>query len=178
MSCSAAGYMLCDQLYKMKNTFSHLLLFLCLSSCSSHKDTAEKEPTVTDAATVNSTATRAINKDTIKYTAADTSVHISLDKNNPATTITGKLEGKAQVIQLYIDKRSSDSVDVLIKPSDPDANIRLNQVIYPGGTADGPFGREQKFALKKSGVYKLIIGNDLMAEGKTRTAFTLHLSIH
>jgi hypothetical protein len=163
---------------EMKKTLNHLLLFVCLCGCSSHKNTADKELPVTDSATTGSSAKQAINKDSVNYPVEDSTLHISLDKKNSAKIIYGKLEGKAQVIQLYIDNRSADTLHVLIEPSDQDANIRLNQIIYPDGRADGPFGRDEQFVLKNAGQYQLVIGNNLMAEGRRSTAFKLHLSIH
>lgn len=165
-------------LQKMKNIFNYLLLLVCLASCNSHTNTAKKEVTAIDTATTDSSTTLTINKDSINYPAADSAEHIYLNKSTPAKTISGKLEGQSQSFKIYIDKNAGDTLHVFIEPSEKDANIRLNQIISPYGKADGPFGRDQKFALKNNGMYQLIIGNNLMAEGKRKTAFNLHLSVH
>jgi len=105
-------------------------------------------------------------------------MYISLDKKNSTKTITGKLKGNNTPMKVYIDINSGDTLRVLIQPSEKDANIRINQIIYPNGTADGPFDRDKKFRLEQAGLYQLILGNNLMAEGKTKTGFILHLSVY
>ena len=165
-------------LQKMKITFSCLLIGFCLSCCNSQNNTVKKELPVTDKATTDSSINKVINKDSMNSLVIDSAAHIYLDKNDPAKIISGKLKGNNQHITVYLHISSGDTLHAFIDPSEPDANIRLNQIIYPGGEADGPFGRDQKFALKKTGIYQLTIGNNLMAEGRTKTTFNLHLSIH
>ena len=41
-------------------------------------------------------------------------------------------------------------------------NIRINQIIKPDGSSDGPFGRELDYEVKTPGPYKLIIGESKM----------------
>ena len=162
----------------MKIGFIFVLLGVCLSCCNFSNDTGKKETANIDTANTGSAIKPAVNEDTINYSVVDSVMHISLDKKIAAKTISGKLKENNPPIKIYIDINAGDTLHALIEPSDQDANIRLNQIIYPGGRADGPFGRDQKFALAKPGQYQLIIGNNLMAEGKTTTAFTLHLSVY
>lgn len=54
---------------------------------------------------------------------------------------------------------------MLVVKSDS-ANIRINQIEMPDGKFDGPFGREMRYEIKIPGVYKIIIGENMMAEGK------------
>jgi hypothetical protein len=161
----------------MKAIFISLLTGFCLSCCNSH-NTAKKEVTIADTGTINISKNQSIDIDSIQYPAADPAVHISFDKKNSEKIIYGILKGNDQPIKIYIDINFGDTLHAIIEPSEQDANIRLNQIIYPGGESEGPFGRDQKFALKKMGFYQLIISNDLMAEGKTKTAFNLHLSVY
>ena len=63
-------------------------------------------------------------------------------------------------------------------PGDRNFNIRINQILLPGGGADGPFGRQLSYALKQKGWYALRIGPDRMAEGDTLGRFRLLLRIH
>lgn len=160
----------------MKIIFSCLLIVFCLTGCNSDH-TAKKQLTGADTAIIDSSKNYPTGRDSILHLVADSAAHIFLDKKNPAKIIFGKLKGNGQTIKIYLDINSGDTLHVLIAPSEQDANIRLNQIIYPGGTSGGPYDRDQKFALKNPGQYQLIIGNNLMAEGKTKAAFTLHLSI-
>jgi hypothetical protein len=164
-------------LKKIKIIFNCLLIGFGLSCCNSHSNTSEKEVTATGTAAPDSTITH-LNKVSINSPVADSAVHIYLDKKGPAKTISGKLEGNNRKITVYLHISSGDSLHASLEPAEQDANIRLNQIIYPGGRSDGPFGRDQKFALKNTGIYQLIIGNNLMAEGKTKAAFNLHLSVY
>ena len=165
-------------LQKVKITFACLVIAICLSCCDSHNNSVQKELTVTDTTTTASTTNSAINKDSINFPVIDSAVHIYLDKKDPSKTIAGKLEGNNKSVKVYLHINAADTLHAVIEPSEQDANIRLNQIVYPGGESDGPFGMDQKVALKKAGIYQLIIGNNLMAEGKTKTAFNLHLSVY
>ncbi|MDQ6755729.1 MAG: hypothetical protein M3004_02230 [Bacteroidota bacterium] len=163
----------------MKITFSCCLLIgVCLSCCNSNNNTAKKEVTLTDTATTDSAINHAINKESINSYVADSALHIYPGKKDTSITISGNLNGNNHNIKIYLHITSGDTLHAFIEPLEQHANIRLNQIIYPGGKADGPFGRDQKFALKNMGIYQLIIGNNLMAEGKIKTAFNLHLSIY
>ena len=55
-----------------------------------------------------------------------------------------------------------------INTVEKDRNLRINQIILPDGSADGPFSREMKYAKKQSGTYKIVFGKNLMAEGKLK----------
>lgn len=160
----------------MKIIFSCLLIGFCLSSCNSDT-TAKKQLINNDTATIERNINYATNSDTTGHLVADSTAHISLDKKDPAKIISGKLKGNGESIKIYIDVKAGESLHMFIEPEEQNANIRLNQIIYPGGRSEGPFSRDQKFVLKNTGQYQLIIGNNLMAEGKTKIAFNLHLSI-
>jgi len=49
--------------------------------------------------------------------------------------------------------------------SSPDsaANIRISQIIMPGGKMDGPWGRDMEYDLPMDGTYKLSIHENMMA---------------
>ncbi|MDI3321617.1 hypothetical protein [Pinibacter soli] len=64
----------------------------------------------------------------------------------------------------------------IITPGDK-GNIRFNQIFMPDKSSDGPFGKELNYDIKKTGLYKLLIGEDLMAEKPYRGEFTLELKI-
>ena len=50
----------------------------------------------------------------------------------------------------------------------PTLSAKINQIILPDGSADGPFSREMKYTKKQSGTYKIVFGKNLMAEGKLK----------
>ncbi|WP_460568528.1 hypothetical protein [Flaviaesturariibacter terrae] len=59
----------------------------------------------------------------------------------------------------------------------PNVNLRFNQLLMPGGEADGPFGQQVTYTLQKKGWYALRIGPDRMAEGDTPGRFRLTIRI-
>src|SRR5437868_5416379 len=109
----------------MKIAFSYLLLSVCLSCCNAPDNTTEKKIVVSDSTIIGGTVKPAIKKDSINYVVIDSAVHISLDRENSAKTISGKLRGNNQPIKIYIDINSGDTLHVLIEPTERDANIRL-----------------------------------------------------
>ena len=58
------------------------------------------------------------------------------------------------------------TISAKINNVEKDRNLRINQIILPDGSSDAPFSKEMKYAKKKNGTYKIVIGKNLMAEGK------------
>ena len=57
------------------------------------------------------------------------------------------------------------------------ANIRFNQIVMPDGQSDGPFGQQLEYPLSQKGVYKIKIGQNLMAENAFVGDFLLYLTV-
>ena len=53
-------------------------------------------------------------------------------------------------------------VEIELKTPSNTGNLRINQLIMPDGTTDGPYGREINDSLTKIGTYQIIIGESLM----------------
>lgn len=53
------------------------------------------------------------------------------------------------------------------------SNIRINRVEMPDSTFDGPFGDSLHYKINVAGVYKIMVGPNLMATGKLDGAFKL-----
>lgn len=66
---------------------------------------------------------------------------------------------------------------VQLVPGKPTLNLRINQVLLPDGSADGPFGSQLRYSLKQKGWHALRIGPNRMAEGDTAGSFRLTLHI-
>jgi aminopeptidase C len=56
-------------------------------------------------------------------------------------------------------------------------NVVINQIVTPGGIADGPFGERITYLLKESGKWKLIIGEDMMAGEPWKGDYSLQFEI-
>ena len=55
------------------------------------------------------------------------------------------------------------------------SNIRIGQIEMPDGTFDGPFGKQFQYNIKSIGQYKLIISENMMAEGAWAGDFTVRV---
>ena len=88
------------------------------------------------------------------------------------------------IVQLHLDGikdkkiipitiKSGNELFAVIHKADKKANIRINQIEMPDSTFDGPFGDSLHYKLKMPGAYKIIVGQNLMAEGKPSGDFTL-----
>ncbi|NQD70547.1 hypothetical protein HP439_07430 [Sphingobacterium shayense] len=63
---------------------------------------------------------------------------------------------------LSFDLPQEARVRIKLKTPTNTGNLRINQLIMPDGTADGPYGRELSDSLTKIGTYQIIIGESLM----------------
>ncbi len=50
-----------------------------------------------------------------------------------------------------------------LSSKDPEANIRIAQIVMPDGTMDGPFGWNMTYDLPETGTYRLAIHENMMA---------------
>lgn len=64
-----------------------------------------------------------------------------------------------------------------ISSDDSAANVRINQIITPGGKADGPFGRDFTFAIHQQDTYRLLIGENLMQGDEWKGEFKLTVKV-
>src|SRR5690606_16077010 len=65
---------------------------------------------------------------------------------------------------LSFEAHTNDIVNITLSVPKDSGNIRINQIIAPDNTADGPFGRTYNDTLHLSGTYHIIIGSSLMQE--------------
>lgn len=120
-------------------------------------------------------------KDTINKTKIASSNDEHINKNNyailhaGADTFSARLQMNGikdkKIITLNIV--SGKELFAVIHKKDGKDNIRISQVEMPDGAFDGPFSDSLYYKIKIAGVYKIIIGPDLMASGKLDGAFKL-----
>jgi len=58
-----------------------------------------------------------------------------------------------------------DSLLATLHAAGSQRNVRINQLVMPDGTMDGPFGHELHYRTSQNGNYTLKIGKDNMADG-------------
>lgn len=81
-----------------------------------------------------------------------------------------------QQFVLKLENVAAGELSASVKPKNNSQNIRINQIILPDGTLDGPFGRElSHYKIPSSGTVTLIIGRSNMASGESKGAFTVSI---
>ncbi|MCU7619143.1 hypothetical protein NZ698_18340 [Chryseobacterium sp. PBS4-4] len=88
-------------------------------------------------------------------------------------TIGEEFTEKHDKLILKISNFSKPKITAKISTKQQDFNIRFNQIQLPDGKMDGPFSREITYDVPKSGEVWLIIGKNLMADGKTTGSFSV-----
>lgn len=151
----------------MNKTILACLTMIVILGCnqSGHKNNhAEivKNDTFTQSKIISSKeANNNLNHDIIHHADIDTfSVRLQMD---------GLKDRK--IIPLNIV--SAKELFAVIHKENKKANIRINQIEMPDSTFDGPFGDSLHYKIKMNGVYKIIVGPDLMATGKLDGVFEL-----
>lgn len=124
----------------MRKLFLSLLLVIIIFTSCQDKTTKSTEP---DTEAVEITDTTPIKKEILHFKG------------------TKVLEKKDT---LSFDADANDWVNITLTVPKDSGNIRINQIIAPDNTADGPFGRTYNDTLHLSGTYHIIIGSSLMQE--------------
>ncbi|MEP6466405.1 MAG: hypothetical protein ABJB05_08865 [Parafilimonas sp.] len=106
---------------------------------------------------------------------------LNVDLNNNKGSVSGYLSGIGKHVVILVPVKSGDSIIAELIPESDTANIRFTQIYIPVGKTgkyDGPFGRKLRYPTKKiKGNYKLIVGENLMAEGDWKGNFTCNVMI-
>jgi len=88
-------------------------------------------------------------------------------------TIGEEFTEKHDKLILKISNFNKPKITAKISTKQQDFNIRFNQIQLPDGKMDGPFMREITYDVPKPGEVWLIIGKNLMADGKTTGSFSV-----
>ncbi len=108
---------------------------------------------------------------------SDTLITVSFPKDSTWTKIEGKMRGISHPITVLIPVKQGKQLSAFLQTEDSTANIRINQIFTADGKADGPFGKEIKYPIKKEGTYKLIIGENMMQGDEWKGTFWLTVSV-
>lgn len=90
----------------------------------------------------------------------------TVDASQLPFTIGEEFTDENQQFILVIKNFNKPTLSAKINTVEKGRNLRINQIILPDGSADGPFSSEMKYTKKQSGTYKIVFGKNLMAEGK------------
>lgn len=106
--------------------------------------------------------------------------------NFPAGTTIVNLKGKINGLQdkiTYVVEAKKNQI-ILIKviaaepEKNPDANIRIEKLIRPSGTSEGPFGVKIKYDLDEAGDWKIVLSGDETAGKSWKGEYNLMITLN
>ncbi|MBV4359416.1 hypothetical protein [Pinibacter aurantiacus] len=103
----------------------------------------------------------------------DSVLNLELPQNGDSLTV--RILKKSAPVSCNFQVRNKGVLSARIITPAGKGNIRFNQIFMPDKSSDGPFGKELNYDIKRTGLYKLIIGEDLMAEKPYKGEFTLEI---
>lgn len=102
----------------------------------------------------------------IADSSRDDSSHIVLKSETIATPIE-LIEDQSHTI-CFDNQSNLNFAIVRLINVDKEENIRINQIFYPNGKVEGPFGDSVRIPLQSGASYRLRIGKNLMADDGIR----------
>lgn len=154
-----------------------ILMIMTLSCNNTGQNNVKPDSTVAqnDSITIQKDTTQ---KDTISNNEInDSIINMRFPKDTTQVTVNGEMKGFNRPVVVYIAVKQGKHLTASISSEDSTANIRINQIITPDGKADGPFGRDFTFAIHQQGMYKLLIGENLMQGDEWKGKFKLTIKV-
>ena len=165
----------------MKNT---LVLIACITivSCSNNSSKSPVAEGRADSITQDrierhseDTATAPLKTAESGALQTDSVLNLNLPQNGDSLKV--RILKRSAPITCNFQVRDNGTLTARIITPGGRGNIRFNQIFMPDKSADGPFDKNLNYDIKKTGLYKLIIGADLMAENPYNGEFTLELKV-
>jgi len=165
----------------MKST---LILIACLAVISCNNNGSKSPATEGHADSVTQERIEKHTDDTATSLAkspesgalqTDSVLNLELPQNGDSLTV--RILKKSAPVSCNFQVRNKGVLLARITTPDGKGNIRFNQIFMPDKSSDGPFAKDLNYNVKKTGLYKLLIGEDLMAEKPYRGEFTLELKM-
>ncbi len=97
----------------------------------------------------------------------------TVDASQLPFTIGEEFTDENQQFILVIKNVKKSTISAKISTNDKGRNVRINQVIMPDNSTDGPFSNSMNYKTSKKGTYKIVIGKNLMAEGQLSGNFSV-----
>ncbi len=169
----------------IQKSLMSLFLLLVFTACNTNTNIDEEKSTSTQATDITKV------KDTTLNYKIDTSRQVNMlllkrdtlltaDIKNNKASVRAYLSGVGRHVTIVVPVTEGDSLTAVVIPDDSTANIRFNQVYIPigkHGKYDGPFSRQVSYPITVKGNYKLIVGENLMAEKDWEGSFTCNITI-
>ncbi|MCC8018799.1 MAG: hypothetical protein LIO85_03380 [Rikenellaceae bacterium] len=82
-----------------------------------------------------------------------------------------------RTVFVTFDAERGKTLRAYLSSKDPEANIRISQIVMPDGTMDGPFGWNMTYDLPETGTYRLAIHENMMAGRPWGSDFKVELAL-
>ncbi len=162
-----------------------LFLLLLFTACNTNTNTDKEKGTSTQATDITKVKDTALNYKIDTSRQVNTllikrDTLLTVDIKNNKGSVRAYLSGIGKHVTIVVPVNEGDSLTAVVIPDDSNANIRFKQIYIPEGKQgryDGPFTRQISYPITVKGNYKLIVGENLMAEGNWAGSFTCNIII-
>ena len=107
----------------------------------------------------------------------DSTATLTVPASDSAAVLLGRLHQQNQKMTVRVPVQNKQKLTATLLVSDANSNVRFNQLVYPGGKSDGPFGSTISVPTPQNGDYQLIIGHNQMREGSAAQEFKLRVTL-
>ncbi len=162
----------------MKKLLALAIVWLVPGGCGQGNKTSRQQDSIvihSDTATNNNTDTAA-NTD-LSVAEGNSVIRIRFAPGSTSASVVGHVNNISSRVNVYVAVAHGSELTANIAPEDSIANIRFNQIIYPSGKADGPFGRDLKKPVTEKGNYQLVIAEDQMQAQEWNGDFVLTVTV-
>ena len=110
-------------------------------------------------------------------TNSSNGIRVNFPAGATQVSMNGKISGFGESVTYLFEVKEGQTMTASVKPQSGKGNIRIGQIIFPSGKADGPFGIQMTYPLTESGDWKLILGEDQMAGDPWEGEYVLTVEI-
>jgi hypothetical protein len=152
-------------------TFSILFLTSCSTTPQNSLPVIDKNPPISHSWNISPTGTQIIDTGSVQIPSNINSISVWADETKDVTLILNENKWELGIdywtwarVKVHFISEGMKTLKVSLQtPWDINWNIRVSQIIFPDGTADGPFWKDLNYKLTQSGSYQLILFANMMA---------------
>lgn len=159
---------------------SRYLLLLCLAvSCAKSPDKPIVKEDSNDSSKTNVVKTEEDSSEAsekpISRTVSGNEIVRTVSGSQLPITFSDEFTNEDQKLVIHLNRMKGVSIKAKIIPLAKMQNIRFNNVEYKDQSIDGPFGQDLEYTFDKDGIYSLVIGKSLMADGSQIGKFKVEI---
>ncbi|EHQ29225.1 hypothetical protein [Mucilaginibacter paludis] len=102
---------------------------------------------------------------------------VHFPKGKQRVNVGAYMLGLAHPVTFIVKVKHGKTLNASIRELSDKGNIRINQIIMPDGSSDGPFSKTVKYPIQHKGTYKIIAGGSNMQGDDWKGAFNMRISI-